>query len=56
VPEARLEFQDFVAQSLGPNLPLFGHDLFVEAPSTFAPLDQEDSADHAQAHAQPRRT
>lgn len=38
--EPRLEFQDFVAQSLGRELPLFGRDLFVEPPSTFAPSDQ----------------
>jgi polysaccharide biosynthesis/export protein len=38
--EPRLEFQDFVAQSLGRDLPVYGHDLFVGAPTTFAPLDQ----------------
>jgi len=36
----RNEFQDFVAQSVGRELPLFGHNLFTGAPSTFAPLDR----------------
>lgn len=34
-----LEFEQFIAQSLGRPLPLYGHNLF-DAPSTFAPLDQ----------------
>lgn len=36
----RNEFQKFIAQSTGLNLPLFGYDLFENAPSTFAPVDQ----------------
>ncbi len=35
----RNEFQDFIAQSTGQRLPLFGYDLFAGAPSTFAPVD-----------------
>ena len=35
----RHEFQDFVAQSLGRYLPLFGFNLFAGVPSTFAPGD-----------------
>jgi len=35
----RNEFQDFVAQSIGRYLPLFGYNLFAGAPSTFAPVD-----------------
>jgi hypothetical protein len=38
--ERDIEFQDFVASSLGYRLPIFGHDLFRHAPSTFAPLDR----------------
>jgi protein involved in polysaccharide export with SLBB domain len=34
------EFQDFVAGSVGRQLPVFGHDLFRGVPSTFAPLDR----------------
>lgn len=34
------EFQDFITQSTGLNLPLFGYNLFENAPSTFAPVDQ----------------
>jgi polysaccharide biosynthesis/export protein len=33
------EFQQFAAQSLGYELPLFGYDLFRRAPSTFAPVE-----------------
>ena len=33
------EFQKFVAASLGRQLPLYGHDLFVDVPDTFSPLD-----------------
>lgn len=36
----RNEFQEFVAQSVGHTLPIFGHNLFVGAPSTFAPVDR----------------
>jgi protein involved in polysaccharide export with SLBB domain len=39
-PGDRTEFQLLVEQSVGRELPLFGHRLFAEAPSTFAPLDQ----------------
>ena len=35
----RNEFQDFVAQSLGRYLPLFGYNLFAGVPTTFAPVD-----------------
>lgn len=34
------EFQKFVAQSTGTILPIFGANLFVGAPSTFAPVDR----------------
>ena len=33
------EFQDFVAQSTGRRMPLFGYDLFRGAPTTFAPVE-----------------
>ena len=33
------EFEQMVADSLGRPLPLFGQSLFVQAPSTFAPVD-----------------
>ena len=33
------EFQLFVAASVGRVLPLYGHNLFVDAPSTFSPVD-----------------
>jgi len=36
--DAPLEFEKYVAQSLGYPLPLFGRSLFSTAPSTFAPL------------------
>ena len=39
-PGERTEFQRFVERSLGRDLPLFGHQLFADPPSTFAPLDQ----------------
>ncbi|MFL6387932.1 MAG: SLBB domain-containing protein [Terriglobales bacterium] len=39
-PEPDIEFQDFVAASLGYRLPIFGEDLFRNVPSTFAPLDR----------------
>ena len=35
----RSEFQEFVAQSVGRFLPLFGHNLFSGVPSTFAPVE-----------------
>jgi protein involved in polysaccharide export with SLBB domain len=37
--EAPGEFQLFVAASVGRVLPLYGHNLFVDAPSTFSPVD-----------------
>ena len=40
LPLERHEFQDFVQQSLGKDLPLFGFDLFQNVPSTFSPLDR----------------
>lgn len=40
VPMERNEFQDFVARSLGRDLPMFGYNLFVEVPTTFAPVDR----------------
>lgn len=40
IPEPNLEFQDFVATSLGAMLPVFGQNLFDNVPSTFAPLDR----------------
>lgn len=39
-PEPDIEFQEFVASSLGMNLPIFGENLFANVPSTFAPLDR----------------
>jgi protein involved in polysaccharide export with SLBB domain len=33
------EFQVFVSASLGKQLPLYGHDLFVDVPDTFSPLE-----------------
>lgn len=39
-PEPDLEFQKFVARSVGVRLPIFGHNLFASASLTFAPLDQ----------------
>ena len=36
----RNEFQEFVAQSIGRTLPMFGHNLFSGVPSTFAPIDR----------------
>jgi len=35
----RNEFQDFIAQSTGQQLPLYGYDLFRGTPSTFAPVE-----------------
>jgi polysaccharide export outer membrane protein len=39
-PEPDLEFQEFVANSLGIKLSIFGQNLFENVPSTFAPLDR----------------
>lgn len=39
-PEPDLDFQEFVASSLGTKLPIFGQALFESVPSTFAPLDR----------------
>jgi protein involved in polysaccharide export with SLBB domain len=36
----RNEFQDFVLQSVGRDLPMFGYNLFYGVPTTFAPLDR----------------
>src|SRR5438552_2859881 len=38
-PKDRNEFQDFVLQSTGRELPIFGFNLFRNIPSTFAPAD-----------------
>lgn len=38
--ERDIEFQDFVSSALGYRLPIYGHNLFQNAPSTFAPLDR----------------
>jgi hypothetical protein len=35
----RNEFQQFIEASTGRRLPIFGHDLFEGAPSTFAPVE-----------------
>ena len=35
----RNEFQEFIAQSTGQMLPLYGYNLFQDAPSTFAPVE-----------------
>jgi polysaccharide export outer membrane protein len=37
-PGDKTEFQLFVEQSVGRELPLFGHNFFTTAPSTFAPI------------------
>lgn len=39
-PEPPTDFQKFVESSIGQMLPLYGAQLFVDAPSTFAPVDQ----------------
>jgi protein involved in polysaccharide export with SLBB domain len=39
LPLERIEFQDFVAQSTGRDLSIFGSELFRNVPSTFAPVD-----------------
>lgn len=33
------EFQDFVAQSIGRKLPIYGYSLFTDMPDTFAPVE-----------------
>lgn len=38
-PKDRIEFQDFVFQATGKDLPIFGAELFRDSPSTFAPLE-----------------
>jgi protein involved in polysaccharide export with SLBB domain len=38
VPEKN-DFQDFINQTTGQKLPLYGYDLFRRAPSTFAPVE-----------------
>ena len=38
-PRERNEFQDFVLQSTGRDLPIFGANLFRNVPSTFAPVE-----------------
>lgn len=38
-PPEQNEFQQFVKESLGKELPLYGYDLFRGAPSTFAPVE-----------------
>jgi len=38
------EFQNFVAQSVGQKLPIFGQSLFSEVPSTFAPMQSMPAA------------
>jgi protein involved in polysaccharide export with SLBB domain len=39
-PKPETEFEQMVADSVGHVLPLFGQSLFVQVPSTFAPVDQ----------------
>ena len=39
-PRPETEFEQMVADSAGRALPLFGQSLFVQPPSTFAPMDQ----------------
>jgi polysaccharide biosynthesis/export protein len=39
-PEPDTDFQEFVSSSLGTKLVIFGHNLFDNVPSTFAPLDR----------------
>lgn len=38
-PQLKSEFQDFVTQSAGYLLPIYGHDLFSKASGTFKPID-----------------
>ncbi len=37
--QERGEFQDFISKSLGKTLPMYGYNLFNEAPDTFAPVE-----------------
>jgi protein involved in polysaccharide export with SLBB domain len=37
---SKTEFEKFVNASLGQQLPLFGHEFFADAPTTFAPVDR----------------
>lgn len=39
-PQPPTEFQRLVFQSTGQRLPIFGADLFLDSPSTFAPVDR----------------
>lgn len=39
-PEPPSEFQQFVAASIGRDLPMFGYNLFADVPTTFAPVDR----------------
>ncbi len=39
-PEPPTEFQKFIYSSVGQRLPIFGANLFINAPSTFAPVDR----------------
>ncbi|HUJ85346.1 MAG TPA: polysaccharide biosynthesis/export family protein, partial [Burkholderiales bacterium] len=39
-PQQQSEFQNFIEQSIGVRLPIFGQDLFQQVPSTFAPVEQ----------------
>ncbi|MCX7144180.1 MAG: polysaccharide export protein [Proteobacteria bacterium] len=39
LPLERIEFQNFVVESTGRDLPIFGSELFKNVPSTFAPVD-----------------
>ena len=38
-PLDRNDFQEFIAQTIGQRLPLYGYNLFQRAPSTFAPVE-----------------
>lgn len=38
-PKVETEFEQMVADSVGRPLPLFGQSLFIQAPSTFSPVD-----------------
>ncbi len=39
VAQNRSEFQDFASASLGRTIPIFGYELFNDAPDTFAPVE-----------------
>lgn len=43
-PEERNEFQEFLLLNTGQKLPLYGAELFLDSPSTFAPADQTAAA------------